>query len=432
MTRFWFPFLALLLLLAPGAAEARKVALVIGNGQYAAASPLANPANDIRIVADAARSAGFDEVVVASDLDNRAFQAAMRDFRAKANGAEVAMVYFAGHGIEAQGRNWLLPTDARLESDLDLPYEAIQLDRLMEAVSGAQVRLVILDSCRNNPFGQNWRSGTRAVARGLAGVEADDVLVIFAAAPGQTASDGTGANSPFALALARRLPEPDLPVQLLGGAIRDDVLAATGGNQRPFVSASITGTPVYLVPRTVPTLVAAPAAVPAGDRGASEEIFWKGALAESSVRAFSAYLSEFPDGRYASDASDAIARLLQPSGDGAAVRGGRYRVSDIVIECFKVTGYLGLPDQLFLRFGGETRFPEGGKDAYTMKKGQRWAVPRSFDFDRATTLQVLEHDDIGGNDIIGTIDLEPRTGTFTRTLNGDRSEYRVTYVVSAE
>ena len=431
MTRFWLTLLSLLFLLAPTAAEARKVALEIANAAYAHATPLANPVNDGKLVADAAKRAGFDDVTVADNLTNKAFQDAMRDFRAKADGAEVAMVYFAGHGIEAQGKNWLVPVDAELKSDLDLPYEAINLDRLMEAVSGAQIRLIVLDSCRNNPFGKNWRSGTRAIARGLAGVEADDVLVIFAAAPGQTASDGTGGNSPFAEALARRLPQPDLPVQLLGGAIRDDVLAATGGNQRPFVSASITGTPVYLVPRTVATLVAPPPAAPATDRAVSEELLWKGALAESSVRAFSAYLSEFPGGRHAADASDAIARLLQPSADGA-VRSGQYRVSDIVIECVKVTGFLGLPDQLFLRFGGDQRFPESKKDSYTMKKGQRWVIPRSFDFDGNSTVQLLEDDDVGGSDILGTIDLEPRTGSFVRTLNGDRSEYRVTYRVSAE
>src|SRR3546814_15223082 len=100
----------------------------------------------------------------------------MRDFRLKAEGAEVAMVYYAGHGIEAQGKNWLIPTDAQLKSDLDLPYEAINLDRLMESVSGAQIRMVILDSCRNNPFGRTWRSGTRAVQTGLAGVEAADEI----------------------------------------------------------------------------------------------------------------------------------------------------------------------------------------------------------------------------------------------------------------
>ena len=229
MMRFWLVTLTVLFLLAPSAAEARKVALIIGNGDYANTSRLVNPANDIKIIAASAKQAGFDDVTIAADLAVNDFQKAMRDFRAKADGAEVAMVYYAGHGIEAQGKNWLIPTDAQLKSDLDLPYEAINLDRLMESVSGAQIRMVVLDSCRNNPFGRSWRSGTRAVVNGLAGVEADDVLVIFAAAPGQTAADGTSGNSPFATSLAKRLPQPDMPVQLLGGLIRDDVLQAASG-----------------------------------------------------------------------------------------------------------------------------------------------------------------------------------------------------------
>ncbi|HEY0598408.1 caspase family protein, partial [Sphingopyxis sp.] len=160
MTRYWLIALTTLFLLAPTGAEARKVALVIGNSDYSNTSRLNNPANDIRIIAASAKQAGFDDVTVAADLAVNDFQKAMRDFRAKADGAEVAMVYYAGHGIEAQGKNWLIPTDAQLKSDLDLPYEAINLDRMMEAVSGAQIRMVVLDSCRNNPFGRSWRSGT--------------------------------------------------------------------------------------------------------------------------------------------------------------------------------------------------------------------------------------------------------------------------------
>ncbi|MBL0916888.1 MAG: caspase family protein, partial [Sphingopyxis sp.] len=303
MIRIWLFILSAAFLFAPSAAEARKVALIVGNSNYASTSRLVNPANDIKLVAASARQAGFDDVTVAADLSVNEFQKAMRDFRAKADGAEIAMVYYAGHGIEAQGRNWLIPTDAQLKSDLDLPYEAINLDRMMEAVSGARIRLVILDSCRNNPFGRSWKSGTRAVQTGLAGVEADDVLVIFAAAPGQLAADGTGANSPFATSLAKRLPQPDLPVQLLGGAIRDDVLAATAGQQRPFVSASITGTPVYLVPR--------PGAPPAGNRSALEDLMWKGAVAENSVGAFKSYLAEFPSGKYPAQPSESCHRLTK-------------------------------------------------------------------------------------------------------------------------
>jgi len=446
MMRLWLITLTALALFAPSAAQARKVALVIGNSDYANTSRLANPVNDIRIIAASARQAGFDDVTIAADLSVNDFQKAMRDFRAKADGAEVAMVYFAGHGIEAQGKNWLIPTDAQLKSDLDLPYEAINLDRLMESVSGAQIRMVVLDSCRNNPFGRSWRSGTRAVVNGLAGVEADDVLVIFAAAPGQTAADGTAGNSPFATSLAKRLPQPDVPVQLLGGLIRDDVLAATGGSQRPFVSASITGTPVYLVPRAAPAT-----ANPAGDRSGLEELLWKGALAENSVRGFSAYLAEFPAGKYAGEAGDKIGQLLKKPGVAASpmttapvtmvamkspapaapAAARKFTLTNVRVECVKLTGRLGLglPDQLFLRFNTGQRFPEGKSEIYSIKKGESWVVPQSFEFDQPVSFQLREFDDIGGSDNIGTIDLGDTPGTFTRTLDGDASDYRVTYTL---
>lgn len=442
MMRFWLVTLTALFLLTPSAAEARKVALIIGNGDYANTSRLANPANDIKIIAASAKQAGFDDVTIAADLAVNDFQKAMRDFRAKADGAEVAMVYYAGHGIEAQGKNWLIPTDAQLKSDLDLPYEAINLDRLMESVSGAQIRMVVLDSCRNNPFGRSWRSGTRAVVNGLAGVEADDVLVIFAAAPGQTAADGTSGNSPFATSLAKRLPQPDMPVQLLGGLIRDDVLQATAGNQRPFVSASITGTPVYLVPRTAAT--AAPAA--SGDRSALEDLLWKGATAENSVQAFSAYLAEFPSGKFAGQAGENINRLLKNPAAAAPVAAivsaaptptagapsRKFTLSNVRVECVKLTGRLGLglPDQLFLRFNTGQRFPEGKSEIYSIKKGESWVVPESFEFDQSVSFQLREFDDIGGSDNIGTIDIGDAPGTFTRTLDGDASDYRVTYTLT--
>lgn len=429
MVRIWLFIFTALFLFAPTGAEARKVALIIGNSDYANTGHLVNPANDIKIVAASARQAGFDDVTVASDLAVNEFQKAMRDFRAKADGAEVAMVYYAGHGIEAQGKNWLIPTDAQLKSDLDLPYEAINLDRMMEAVSGAQIRMVILDSCRNNPFGRSWRSGTRAVVTGLAGVEADDVLVIFAAAPGQTAADGSGANSPFATSLAKRLPQPDLPVQLLGGAIRDDVLTATGGQQRPFVSASITGTPVYLVPRPGAT-----------NRPAMEELMWKGALADNSIGAFKSYLAEFPSGKYAAQANDGVARLTKnpearaPIAIPAAARpaGPKYILSNIRVDCVKLTGRLGLglPDQLFLRFNTGERFPEGKSEIFSIKKGESWVVDRTFSFDQPVSFQLREFDDIGGSDHIGTVDPGSEPGTFTKTLNGDASDYRVTYTVT--
>ena len=248
--------LFLLLVLALGLAmpahaqNGRRVALVIANGNYANTAKLENPVNDGRIVADGLKRAGFTSVDVANDQTLTAFQQALRDFRTKADGAEVALVYYAGHGIEGQGKNWLIPVDAKLAADRDLAFEAIDLDLVMQTIGGAKLRVAIVDACRNNPFGNSWRAGTRAVTQGLGRLEVDDVLVIYAAAPGQTAADGEGANSPFASSLARRLPEPGLAIQLLGGVVRDDVLAATDGAQRPFISASITGTAYYLVPAT--------------------------------------------------------------------------------------------------------------------------------------------------------------------------------------
>ncbi|WP_373490008.1 caspase domain-containing protein [Parasphingorhabdus sp.] len=309
MTRLWL-FVAAALFFMGSSLEAKQVALIIGNAQYLNTSPLDNADNDANLVAEAARKAGFDEVTIALDQSVDDFRLTLRRFREQADGADVAMVYYAGHGMEGQGENWLVPIDAELNSSFDLPFETINLNRLMETVAGAQVRVVVLDACRNNPFANSWRAGSRAVARGLAGIDVDDVLVIYAAAPGQTASDGDGANSPFAISLAARLPEPDLPLQLLGGTVRDDVLKATGGKQRPFVSASITGTPIYLTPTRSAPVASASTAAAGVNQAELEGIAWRGALATDSVSAFSTYLSLFPTGQYASEAALKISALL--------------------------------------------------------------------------------------------------------------------------
>jgi uncharacterized caspase-like protein len=240
--------LCVLLAFGSSASAEKRVALVIGNGAYKAHNLLINPPNDARLIGQALARAKFETIETKINLGIADFRQALRRFQSQANGAEVALVYFAGHGIEANSANWLIPTDAELNEDRDLDYEAIKADLVLQALQGAQMRVLVLDACRNNPFGRNWRASVRSTTTGLAKLEADDVLVLFAAAPGRTASDGTSANSPFAEALAKRLPEPGLAIQLLGGNVRDDVLTATGGDQRPYVSASITGKPFFLVP----------------------------------------------------------------------------------------------------------------------------------------------------------------------------------------
>lgn len=243
---------------APAQERGTRIALIIANANYAAAGRLTNPLHDAQMVAAAAQRAGFATTIV-NDANLDAFQQALRAFGASANGAEAAMVYYAGHGIEGRGQNWLIPVDALLDNENTLALEAVSLDQVVAAIGGARWRIIVLDACRNNPFGRTWRSSTRAVTRGLAAVQdVDDMLVLYAAAPGQTATDGAGGNSPFALSLARRLVEPGLPIQLLGNNVRDDVLRSTNGAQRPFLSASMSARLYYLVPTSVETAVMAP------------------------------------------------------------------------------------------------------------------------------------------------------------------------------
>lgn len=298
----------LFLVAETGAARAEKrVALVIGNGAYKAQRLLENPANDARLVSQALTAARFAVVDTKTDLGIGEFRQALRRFQTLSTGADVAFVYFAGHGMEVGGVNWLIPTDAELTDDRDLEYEAIKTDLVLQALAGANLRVLVIDACRDNPFGRGWRSATRNTPAGLAKLEADDVLVLFAAAPGRTASDGSEGNSPFAKALARRLPEPGVPIQLLGGNVRDDVLAATNGVQRPYVSASITGRPFYLMPAepakhaTPPTVVG----------NAARE--WQDVKSTSSTAALLAFLERYPnDPVYGALAKDRLALLSRP------------------------------------------------------------------------------------------------------------------------
>lgn len=299
----------LCLVVYTGAAGAQKrVALVIGNGAYKAQRLLENPANDARLVSQALTAARFAVVDTKTDLGIGEFRQALRRFQSMSTGADVAFVYFAGHGMEVAGVNWLIPTDAELAEDRDLEYEAIKTDLVLQALAGANLRVLVIDACRDNPFGRGWRSATRNTVAGLAKLEADDVLVLFAAAPGRTASDGSEGNSPFAKALARRLPEPGVPIQLLGGNVRDDVLAATKGVQRPYVSASITGRPFYLIPAE-PAKPAAPPPPTVGD--AARE--WQDVKSTTSAAALKAFLERYPnDPVYGALAKDRLAHLSRP------------------------------------------------------------------------------------------------------------------------
>jgi hypothetical protein len=235
----------------PVAVPDRRVALVIGNSAYRAVQHLPNPSRDAELIGTALRSAGIEDVAVVHDLDRESTVAALKAFARKADAADWAIVYYAGHGIEIGGTNYLIPIDAKLETDRDVPFEAISLDQVQNAIEGAhKLRLIVLDACRNNPFAAQMRVtvANRSIGRGLSPVEPSSAtLVVYAAKGGTSAEDGEGGDSPFALSFAKRIVEPGVEINKTLRFVRQDVLRTTG-NQEPFVYGSLPPDDFYFVP----------------------------------------------------------------------------------------------------------------------------------------------------------------------------------------
>ncbi len=259
--------LLLSLLAAPPAFAAGRVALVIGNGDYKNAPELKNPVKDARAVAAALERLGFT-VLKKFDLNRLEMEDILGQFGDRARAAEVALVFYAGHGMQMDGHNYLVPVDARLDQERDLRRLILLDDVLKEASQASRLGLVILDSCRDNPFTQTLAqsmgsSRSVAVGRGLARIERtpSDVLVAFATRDNAVAADGVGEHSPFTTALLKHLETPGLEVRLLFGQVRDTVLAMTNHVQEPYIYGSLGGTPIYLAPPAVnaPVAIAPPA-----------------------------------------------------------------------------------------------------------------------------------------------------------------------------
>jgi tetratricopeptide (TPR) repeat protein len=235
----------------PLAPIGRRVALVIGNSAYKSVTALPNPKNDAMLVAAELTRVGF-EVIQRYDLGGDDMRHALGEFEDKATGAEWALVYYAGHGMELSGKNWLIPVDAKLQRSSDMADEAVPLDRVLERLSVAKtLRIVVLDACRNNPFVSRMvmNRATRAVARGLTAVDPSHGEVVFyAARDGSTALDGTGANSPFASAFVKHIEEPGVELGRFFRKVTSSVLEATGNQQEPFVYGRIPDADYYFKP----------------------------------------------------------------------------------------------------------------------------------------------------------------------------------------
>lgn len=230
--------------------QGRRVALVIGNSAYQNVPALANPEKDAKAVAQSLRNIGFEVVSLEENDTREKLLNALRSFATEAEKSDWAIVYYAGHGMEVGGVNYLVPVDAKIEVDRDIQFEAVPLDQVLAAVDSAKkLKLIMLDACRDNPFkpretatadrvsvastaGSSLKS--RSIGRGLAEVKvAGATLVVYAAKDGQVALDGEGGNSPFAVAVAQRIATPGVEINKVFRLVRDDVLEATAGRQEP-------------------------------------------------------------------------------------------------------------------------------------------------------------------------------------------------------
>jgi tetratricopeptide (TPR) repeat protein len=231
------------------AARGRRVALIIGNAAYKNVTALLNPRHDAEALAASLRATGFETVTVVSDMTREKLTDALRTFANEAEKADWAVVYYSGHGMEVNGTNYLIPVEAKIATDRDVQFEAIPLDQVMASVEGAKkLKLILLDACRDNPFAPQMRRtapgeavaaaaptgggtvATRSVGRGLGEVKVSGAtLVVYAAKHGQTALDGEGNNSPFAIAVVQRIATPNVEINKVFRLVRDDVMEATAG-----------------------------------------------------------------------------------------------------------------------------------------------------------------------------------------------------------
>ncbi len=309
MTRHvWCRFkgtLLVLVALAAGVADAaeRRLALVIGNAAYRDA-PLDNPINDARAMASALRDLGF-EVVLQENATKTAMEDAIGHFGLALDDRTVALVFYAGHGIQVNGRNFLIPVDASIQAESQIRLAAIDVDILIDqmALAGSRVKILILDACRNNPFERQFRRG----GQGLAQISAPSgTLIAYATAPGSVAADGDRENGLYTGELLNAIRQPGLSIEQVFKQVRVQVSAQSKGKQVPWESSSLVGEFRFLPDSATPPIPTAPAATGAAS---AELLFWQSIMESSRAADFAAYLEAYPDGIFAPLARNRITAL---------------------------------------------------------------------------------------------------------------------------
>lgn len=320
MLRLLTLFCAFCALSASAFAQAeRRIALIIGNSIYQNTAELKNPKNDAIDMAAALRRLGF-EVFEGLDLDKRSMERVIRQFGVKLSGSDLALFFYAGHGVAIGGQNYLVPTDARLASEGDADFEGLPLTLVLKQMEReAKTSIVLLDACRDNPLARNLarNMGTRSsqISQGLAEVKTGvGTLIGFSTQPGNVATDGTGRNSPYAQALLRHIEEPGKDLSGVLISVRNDVLMATDGKQVPWEHTSLTGQ-VYLKlgPGSTLAAVRPPPTNPGISDRDIEIAYWNSVKDSKSPALLQNYVDRYPGGNFANLAR-AMIKELGPAG----------------------------------------------------------------------------------------------------------------------
>lgn len=315
-TKFGLVVAALCWALSPAMAQERRVALVIGNAAYKTVTTLQNPVNDSRAVAKSLRSLGF-EVVERENVGREGFALAVREYGDKLRGASVGLFYFAGHGLQVKGRNYLVPVDADIAREDEVQYRSFDVNEVLDKMDSARtaVNIVVLDACRNNPFARSFKPAQT----GLAQMDAPTgTLIAFATAPGSVAQDGDGSNGLYTGALLKHIAAPGVAVEQMFKRVRVDVVNASKNQQVPWESSSLNRDFTFASAAAAKPVVAAaaapnPAAVVATEL-ALDLAFWDAVKDSRSAADYRAYLEQYPSGRFA-----ALARVRAAVQHSAAV-----------------------------------------------------------------------------------------------------------------
>jgi uncharacterized caspase-like protein len=292
--------------LSVAAAPEKRIALVIGNSAYQQ-GPLKNPVNDARAIAAKLRGLGFS-VLLKENLKTREIGSVYREFRSIVTPGSVALVFYAGHGLQFKGQNYFPATDADISGEEDVPLQSLNLGTLLDNMEEAKagVSLVLLDACRDNPFARRFRSGTRGLAKAEA---ASGTLIQYATKPGSVAADGDGRNGTYTEALLAQMDAPGVPIELMLKKVTNQVVGKSKGKQEPWVEGSLRGDFFFKPGAGAQAAAPAPSVTAARSPELIEDELWDAIKDGSQATAFEEYLRQYPSGRYLAQARIKLAAL---------------------------------------------------------------------------------------------------------------------------